>query len=198
MKSDLFNRKFSDGLIPLILLSAAFSIGLICGFLLALLNSPKETLTAYLQQYLHSLSESAAITVTLWSVVWDVIQWPLLFVCLGSTQFCLIAVPAALFFRAFLLSYTVSIFARLFAGKGLLVALISFGVIAVLVIPVLFVIAFTWMELAVRRNYGKSNVLEFSQERLVIFLMSIGVLIFAVFIQWTIMPPVLALVCAGF
>ena len=197
MKRDLLRKKFPDGLFPVVLLSVVFLMGLICGFLLALLNGQSETLTAYLQRYLHSLGESGGISVTLWSVIWDVVQWPLLLFCLGATQFCVIAVPMAMFLRAFLLSYAISVFVQLFAGSGLLLALASFGIIAVLVIPVLFVIAVTGMEFAGRRNHGNSSILEFSRERLTVFLVCVGVLIFAVFIQWTIMPPLLTLVCAG-
>ena len=196
-KPNLLSKKNLDGLFPSILFSIVFFTGLICGFLLALLNSQNEMLIAYLQQYLYSLGEGRAVTFTLWSVIWDVFQWPLLLFCLGATQFCFIAVPAALFIRAFLLSYAISIFVRLFAGKGFLIALVSFGLMALLVVPVLFVIAFNGTEFAVRRNYGNSNIFEFSRERLAVFLLCFGILILAVFIQWTIMPPLLTLICAG-
>lgn len=197
MKRDLLRRKFPDGLFPVVLLSVVFLMGLICGLLLALLKGQSEALTTYLQRYLHSLSEGGVVTVTLWSVIWDVVQWPLLLFCLGATQFCVIAVPLAMFLRAFLLSYVISVFVQLFAGRGFLVALVSFGIIALLVIPVLFVIAVTGMEFAARRSPGSRKIFEFSREQLAIFVVCIGIFILAIFVQWTIMPPLLTLVCNG-
>ena len=114
--------------IVLVLLSAAFLLGGILGYL-AQDNLPASS---YIQLFLRE-AEPGLI---LWQELWSVFRWPVGLLILGLFPLVGITIPAVMCLRGFLLSYNISAFVQ----EGLTAAVLLFGPTCVFTLPVLFLL----------------------------------------------------------
>lgn len=171
-----------------------FSVGALCGFLLAFLGEPSIELENYLLDYFGLVSERE-LGISFFSVFWDCVRWPLFVILFGFTAFGVVLIPLVFLIRGFLLSYSVASFGVLLGDKGVAVAAVLFGISVLLILPVLFVIGCESLR-AVCMRLPKSS---FSGENCFkpeVLLPSIGVLAIAVALQWTLTPNLLSTACA--
>ena len=115
----------------LVFLSACFTLGAGAGCLLASFfqKGSFTHLFSYLNGYFSILQSSESSGNPLISTFWEICRWPLFAGLMGTTLFGVVAVPALLVLRSFLLSYAVSVFVCLYGGwYGLLLSLSLFGV----------------------------------------------------------------------
>lgn len=126
----------------LLCLTACFAAGVLAGcFFAGVLGAEAQRhLCAYLGDYFAGLRDGELVAPSLFSTVWELCRWPLLVFVLGFTALGAVGVPVVFLVRGFLLSYSVSVFVRLFGVAGLAAAATVFGVCALFVLPVLFVL----------------------------------------------------------
>ncbi len=196
-KKATVRRLEGDGeLFSFLILGGCFFLGLLSGLLFASFGEASSELSAYLQNYFQSVSLEEGWRPAIWTVIWDLTQWPLAALVFGFTALGVICVPALLLARGFLLSYAVSLFLRLFGGSGMLAALVAFGIPALLVIPALFAISCDAFRSSLGRvgAYGDHPVFSLRQ-KVVTLVPSAGLLILAAILQWTVMPALLSTIC---
>ena len=193
-------RDERDGeLLSLLILGGCFFLGMLSGLFFATLGEASVELSDYLQSYFQAAGGSGAWRPAIWSVIWDLVQWPLASLVLGLTALGVVCVPALLLARGFLLSYSVSLFLRLFGGGGFCAALAVFGVTALLVLPALFAVSCDAFRSSLARlgRYQETAVISLHQ-KLTMLIPSAGLLAVAAVLQWTVMPALLEAVCARF
>lgn len=183
-----------DGSAPLALLAGCFLLGALAGFLFSCLGGESEQLREYLLRYLRAAGDGGAFAPSLLSVIWEAFRWFLLIVLLGFTALGAVGIPAVLAVRAFVLSYAVTTFARLFGPGGVAASLAAFGVTALLTVPVLFVGAHSGFQSALRRL--SHDPVPAAVEQLALLAPCGGLLALAAALQWTVMPALLTAVCA--
>lgn len=171
-----------------VLLCICFGLGALIGFLLGFFSRESGSLSAYLQNYFSVIADNDAFSVNLWLTVWEIVRWPLLAVILGMTRINFIALPALLFVRAFLLSHAITVFSVLFGRNGFLVSLLVFGITALLVIPVCFVICCDNLQ---------KNGFALSRERLPVYLVCTGLLALATAMQQSLIPSLISAFCSS-
>lgn len=189
-----------DGLVPLLLLGLCFFLGLVFGLCFSMLRQDSKELSNYLSEYFQTVGESGSLNISIWSVIWDLARWPIFAFLLGFTALGVVAIPALLIVRGFLLSYAVTTFVGLFGTDGLAAALAAFGVTALLLIPVLFVIAYDGLRSSMVRLAGGTEEAAPRpvRQRLTIFAPCAGIIVLAMVLQWMAMPALLSAVCARF
>lgn len=189
-----------DGeLFSLLFLGAFFFLGLLFGLLFAALGEASPELSNYLQEYFQAVCAEGGWRPALWSVVWDLVRWPLAALAFGLTTLGVVCIPGLLLVRGFLLSYSVSLFLRLFGGAGMLAALAVFGVTALCTLPVLMAVSGE----AFRASLGRmgepgSRLVVSLHQKLAVLIPSAGLLVFGTVLQWTVMPAVLDAICTRF
>lgn len=115
----------------LILLSACFVLGVLLGCLLASIfqKGSAEPLFSYLNGYFSVLEAGELSESSLLSTFWEIGRWPLFAGLMATTLFGVVALPALLLLRGFLLSYAVSVLVCLYGGAdGFLFSAVIFGV----------------------------------------------------------------------
>ncbi len=194
-----YGRKW-DGLVPLLVLGLCFFLGLVFGLCFSMLRQDSGELSNYLTEYFRAVGENGSLSISIWSVIWDLVRWPLFVFLLGFTALGVVAIPALLLVRGFLLSYSVTTFVGLFGTDGLVAALAAFGITALLLIPVLFVVAFDGLRSSIARLAGgaEETAPRLLRQRLTILAPCAGIIILATALQWTAMPALLSAVCARF
>ncbi len=185
-----------DGLFPPLLLGLCFMAGLLLGLLLSALRKEGSDLSEYLSAYFRAVIGGDVSGLSLWSVIWDLIRWPLAAFLLGCTVLGVVGIPALLLIRGFLLSYAITTFARLFGERGMALALAVFGVSALLMLPVLFVVGCDAFGTAARRLPNADETPARIRQRLAALAPCIGISVLAAALQRTAMPALLAVVCA--
>lgn len=185
-----------DGLTALALLGACFLLGTLAGFAFSCLGGESVQLREYLLRYLRQAGAGGAFGPSLLSVIWEAVRWFLLIFVLGFTRLGVVGIPAALAVRAFMLSYAVTTFARLFGLSGMAASLAAFGVTALLSVPVLFVAAHSGFRSALSRLSHDPPAGVPLSERLALLAPCGGLLALAAALQWTVMPALLTAVCA--
>lgn len=124
----------------LILLSVLFLIGGIAGcFFAGLIRDTGNVLPDYLHGCFDQLSQSGTSGRFL-SVLWEVVRFPLLAFLLSFTALGVVGLPFLFVVRGFLLCYAISVFFRLFGAEGLILALVLFGLSALIWLPVLLLL----------------------------------------------------------
>lgn len=199
-KRPMVSRTEGDGeLFSLLILGVCFFLGLLSGLLFASLGQASPELSAYLQDYFQAAGASGGWRPAIWTVIWDLVRWPLAALVFGFTALGVFCVPALLLARGFLLSYSVSLFLRLFGGGGLLAALAAFGVTALFVLPVLFAVSCDAFRSSLSKvgNYGDIVIFPLHQ-KLAMLIPSAGLIVAATALQWVVMPVLLDAVCARF
>ena len=182
----------SERIFSLVILAAAYSAGVLAGFLFGALSPVGEDLSRYLTAYFLSVGQGS-LSLSFLPVVWDLNQWILLALVLSFSRLGLIGLPVLLTIRGFLLSHAVSVFVHALGGRGFRMALVVFGVPAVLVVPVLFALCCDG-HLALRRQ----NSAPISAERVALWGVCAGMLVIAVAVQWTLMPTLVSALCKRF
>lgn len=127
----------------LLCLSVCFLLGIALGCLLAgyLGENAQSHLSDYLNDYFAVLRDGEVLLPSLFSTVWELCRWaasgfpiPLHRAWRGRGSSCVFE-PAG-----FLLSFSISVFVRLFGGPGALAALAVFGVSGFFAVPALFLL----------------------------------------------------------
>lgn len=124
----------------LLCLTVCFTAGVIggCCFAGALGADAGTRLMDCFGGYFDTLKLESIALPSLPATVWELVRWPLLSFLLGFTALGVVGLPIAFCIRGFLLSYSVSVFVRLYGNAGLPAALAVFGVSAFLALPALF------------------------------------------------------------
>ncbi len=199
-KRSMVRRTEGDGeLFSLLILGVCFFLGLLSGLLFASLGQASPELSAYLQDYFRAMGANGGWRPAIWTVIWDLVRWPLAALVFGFTALGVFCVPALLLARGFLLSYSVSLFLRLFGGGGLLAALAVFGVTALFVLPVLFSVSCDAFRSSLGKLGNHGDIVIFPlHQKLAMLIPSAGLIVAATALQWMIMPALLDAVCARF
>lgn len=187
-----------DGLFCLVVLGGSFSAGALCGFLLAAFGQTSAQLSDYLRAYFQMAGSTGGLELSLWSVVWDLVRWPLFVAAMRFTALGIVGIPAVMLVRGFLLSYAAATFSRLFGGGGAVAALAVFGITVLLAVPVLFVAAQDSFQAALARRTGAPTAQVQPENRLTALSVCVGLLVLAAALQRTVMPALLSAVCARF
>ncbi len=185
-----------DGLTSLVFLAAFFLIGTLAGFIFSCLCDESDQLREYLLSYLCRTGEGDVFEPSLFSVIWECFRWFLLIFLLGFTALGSLGIPFVLSVRAFMLSYAVTTFARLFGLRGMAAALSAFGVTAFITVPVIFTAACSGFQSALGRLSHDPQPAVPLGRRLAMLAPCGGLLILAAALQWTVMPALLTAVCA--
>ena len=133
----------NSGSHPLIFLCISFLLGIISGCALASFSQKESPahLFSYLDGYFSVLESGGYSKASLLSTFWEIARWPLFAGLMGTTLFGVIALPALLCLRGFLLSYAISVLVCLYGGwRGLLLAFVVFGIPALCSVISLFII----------------------------------------------------------
>lgn len=122
----------------LLLLSGLFLTGSAVGCVAAgLVTDPDGVLLDYVKDCLGLLAKAETVG-RFWHVLWELAKLPLAVVLLSFTAVGLVGLPVLFAVRGFLLSYSVSVFYRLFGPAGLLHGFLLFGFSALIWMPILF------------------------------------------------------------
>lgn len=183
-----------DGPTQLIVLGLCFGVGTLSGFFFSCWGGKDPELSDYLRQYFQMIGRGEAVAPSLWSSIWDLTRWLLGAFLLGSTALGAVGIPALMGTRGFLLSYSAATFARLFGLSGMAVSLASFGMAALVAVPVLFVVASDAFRQSLGRLSGDRSP-GWSQ-RAQALAPCAGLIVLAVALQQTVMPVFLAAICA--
>lgn len=184
-----------DGLTQLALLAVCFGLGALGGFLFSGWGENSLELSDYLLHYFQSAGQGSGVEPPLWSTVWELFRWPLAALLLGATTLGAVGIPVLLSVRGFLLSYSVSVFGRMFGLPGAAASLTVFGVTAFLAVPVLFVVAFDGFRLSLGHLSGeRPPALGLRAQALA---PCAGLLVLAAALQHTVMPALFTAVCAS-
>lgn len=178
----------------LILMLVCFLCGVLIGFALAYFGGSSEALRSYLQDYLR-LAARGNLELSFFSVFWDCIRWPLLVIVFGFTALGVLAIPALLLVRGFLLAYTATCFSVLLGRSGFAASAILLAVAGFLVLPVLLVLGCEGMRTACSRLPGGVNSVD-RRCRPEIILPGAGISLVAAALQWTVVPLILSAVCS--
>lgn len=180
----------------LVLLLVCFLFGALIGFALAYFGESGEALRSYLQDYLNSAAQGT-LNLSFFSVFWDCVRWPFLVVVFAFTALGVIAIPAFLLVRGFLLAYAVTCFAVLLGRPGLAAAAVLLASAIFLVLPVLLVLGCEGLRSSCARLPGGTNNLE-RRFRAEIILPGIGVSLVAAALQWTVIPLIFSAICTRY
>lgn len=183
-----------DGLTQLLVLGVCFAVGALGGYFFSGRGGGNPELLDYLRRYFQMAGQGNGADPSLWASVWDLTRWPLAAFLLGSTAAGAVGIPILLGVRGFLLAFSAASFARLFGLPGMAASLASFGVTALIGVPVLFVVAADAFCQSLGRLSGE-RVPAWSQ-RLQALTPCAGLLVLAVALQQTLMPALLTAVCA--
>jgi len=178
----------------LAVLSLCFAVGALGGFFFSGGSGDNPELLDYLRRYFQMAGQGGGVEPSLWSSIWDLARWPLAAFALGSTALGALGIPLLLGIRGFLLSFSAATFARLFGLPGVAASLTAFGVTALVAVPVLFVVSADAFRQSLARLSGE-RAPAWSQ-RIQKMTPCAGLLVLAVALQQTLMPALLAAVCA--
>lgn len=180
----------------LILLLICFLSGSLIGFALAYFGESSSELRGYLQDYL-ALAAQGNLEQSFFAVFWDCLRWPAFVIFLGFTALGVLAIPALLLIRGFLLAYTTTCFAVLLGRNGLAVAAVLLAVSAFLVLPVLLVLGCESLRTACARLPGAPGGGD-RRLRPEIVLPGAGLSLVAAALQWTVIPLLFSMVCTRY
>ena len=185
-----------DGLTRLAVLAVCFGLGALGGFLFSALSGDSAELMDYLRKYFQSAGMGNGPELSLLTVVWDLVRWPLAAFLLGLAPIGIVGVPVLMGARGFLLSFAATTFARLFHLPGLAAALAAFGVTALVAMPVFFAVAEDAFRQSLSRLPGAASAPVHWSERAQALAPCAGLLVLAVALQQTVMPALFSAVCA--
>lgn len=183
-----------NGLTQLAVLSICFAVGALGGFLFSSGSVDSLELLDYLHRYFQAAGQGNGLEPSLWLSIWDLTRWPLTAFLLGSTALGTLGIPVLLGARGFLLAFSAATFARLFGLPGMAAALAAFGVTALVAVPVLFVISADAFRQSLGRLSGERS--PSWNQRVQVLTPCAGLMVLAVALQQTLMPALLAAVCA--
>lgn len=192
-------RLKADGLIPIVALFACFVGASIlgCWTVAAAGSTGIDTLSSFLRDYLNLLDDGSALSPSIWAVIWELCRWPALVLLLGFTALGAVAIPAMFCVRGFLLSYALASFVRVFGVTGIFAAFAVFGMTALVSVPVLFCMGAFAFPSSLRLAAGVLGSRQaglFPKEKLLGLIPCGGLLLLAVFVQWSVMPQLLSAV----
>ncbi len=122
--------------------SVCFFLGGVAGCLLA--GSMSGEGSAGLESYLRGVLTAAEVGETvrpeLWTLLWEVLRWPVLVWILSCTAAGIFAIPGLFAVRGFLLSFALSSFVKVLGGEGELLSILVLGLPQAAAIPGLFVL----------------------------------------------------------
>ena len=189
-------------MLPSLILSACFVAAALLGCLMAQQagEGSMEALECYLLDYLSMYREIGGVSPSLWTVIWELCRWPVFIFILGFTALGAMAIPAIFCIRGFLLSYAVAVFLRVFGRVGAGAALAAFGVPVLGILPAMFLLGRWAFPSAVRLALGalgEGHMSLLAVRSLHVLLPGGAILGVAVFLQWSVMPQLLAVACTG-
>lgn len=199
---DFGKRKKSDGTLrgdriyPFVLLTA-FLAGAFFGFFLARFSGSDAELSGLLSERLCYASQGNW-DISFASILWDCLRWPLAVVISSFFTLGIVAIPALILVRGFLLSYAASCFAVSMQQAGVAAEVVIFFVPALLIIPVMFLLGCDGMRSTRLSAHGAASSSFKASACIETLLISIGILAVAVALQWAVVPAVLSSVCAQF
>ncbi|MCD8331991.1 MAG: hypothetical protein LUB63_05625 [Oscillospiraceae bacterium] len=129
----------SGAFAALLILSISFFLGGMAGCLLAG-QAEEGTLSQYLAGYLSDIQNQGAYRPQVLALLWELVRWPLLVFALSFTPFRLPAIPVAMLFHGFLLSFAISSFFCVYRLSGLALAFLLFGISGMIGVTVLFLL----------------------------------------------------------
>ena len=179
-----------------LLLGGSFLLGGVLGFLISFTGAHNAELADYLLDYFFAVGAAESWSISVLSGIWNVLRWPFFAFLLGISKVGLVAIPALLFFRAFLLSNAISVFMTLFQLKGLVVSLVVFAIPTLLIVPLIYAIGCECMRTLV--SGGRGIFLWLQREKLFLLLNCFLCVCAAIVLQQRVMPLALSAVCQHF
>jgi len=154
-------RRFSI----LMFLSGSYLIGIGLGCLFAsyLKIDLKNPLMTYLNEYLTLVEEKNVAFPAFLSVYWEIIRWPIGAALFGITLLSVGVIPCIFAARGFLMSYTVSMFLRLYSIRGLVPAAAFLGISSLISVISLFEIGIESFSYGLNLCNSKSELNERSR-----------------------------------
>lgn len=183
----------SSAHVCIVVLFVCFLIGVICGYLWALLGYQTSDLESHLTDYF-SLAAESGIEVSPASALWNSIKWPLFVVVLGTSVVGAVAIPVVMIVRGFLLTYSTVCFSILLGYNGIVVSIVLFAITVLFELPVLFIFGCEFLHVSIARvtrssKEGKNLNPEY-------LLSGVGILIVAAALHWTVVPRLFSAVCS--
>ena len=194
MATELKHRGFVwHGWPHLFILLFAFLAGVVSGFLLVFLGGRNQDVQSYLLDRF-SYATNGGLHVSFFSAVWECVRWPLFVLIFSFHTLGILAIPALICIRGFLLSYAISVLSFTFPLDGLIISIVLFATTVLLIVPILFLWGSEGLcSLALRRFSASSGQGRF---RIEVILIGIGALLVAIAVQWALIPFVFNFVCA--
>lgn len=121
---------------PLFFLCLFFLIGALLGSVFAVLGGSHPKLTEQLTAFFQSVAQNGAPSVSLWTLLWEALCWPLFLILLSFGPPGVVGIPCVFLVRGFLLSYACSSFVAMYGLPGLGWNALFFGVSALFLLPV--------------------------------------------------------------
>lgn len=170
--------------------------GALGGFFFSAVFGESAELLDYLQRYFQLVGSAGGSDPSPLASVWDMVRWPLFAFLLGYSAFGTVGLPLLMAVRGFMLSFAAATLVRLLGLPGLAAALVSFGITALIAIPVLFVVARDAFRQSLNCLSGAPASSVAWSARLKSLAPCSGLLILAAALQQTVMPALLTAVCA--
>ena len=183
-----------DGLTQLALLAACFAAGALGGLIFSGWSGDNPELLDRLRRFFQAAGQGRGTAPSLWATAWELARWPLAALLLGFTAFGALGLPLLLSARGFLLAYAAATLARLFGLPGMAASFAAFGVTAFMATPVFFVVSVNAFRQSLCQLSGQ-RIPAWGQ-RLQVLTPCAGLLVLAAALQQTLMPALLAAVCA--
>lgn len=183
----------SKDLLPLAVLFLCFIISGVLGCLFVA-NSGEEgaaSFTSYLTHYAAFFSSESVLSPSFFSVLLEFMAFPGLIFLLGFSSLGIFLIPAAFCVRAFLLSYTISVFFHVFGVVGSAASFSLFGLHILILIPVSFAIASYAYPASIRKAFGGGSVQAYFAGRMLPFVSCWIFILPGAVLQWAVMPSLL-------
>ena len=157
----------------------------------------------YLLQYAHLIAEGGELTASILTVIWAYFRYPLLLFLAGFTAAGIVLIPLLWVLQGCSLAFSVACFTSAMGRSGVLLALVTFGVRSLFVLPCGLLLSLWSLDGALRRfrergqrQPGKRRDLSGSQHCLrcaVCF----AVILIGVIVELSLVPELLQLVLTG-
>lgn len=188
----------------LALLSICFLAGMVAGCFWAngIAGEGNEALSAYIDGCLAGARVGELAVPDIFSVLIDILRWPVLTFLLAFTAAGIIGIPFLFLIRSFLLSFAVTSFVRVFGGTGIILAFALFGITGLFTVPVLFVLGTQGLTacflLASRLRGKKRSGILYGKQYFVRCGVCAAVLLLCVFCERIVIPPLVAMMAGTF
>lgn len=173
-------------------LAIAFLLGMALGLQIMIrVGTETQFLGDYLQRYLSQVQFSQLNQPSVWLVTWTLLRWSILTFLMGFTLLGVLGIPILFFLRGGLLVLAVSAFVQIYGSVGALLAFASFGLTALLELPVLFLLGVRGLSSARRLWEKGTGLYPPGKGEVLMFGLCFGTLAGCVLLEYIVVPPLI-------